>query len=328
MGMLVEGKWQDTWYETKKSGGKFERRDAGFRSWITPDGEAGPTGEGGYKAETGRYHLYLSHACPWANRTAIFRNLKALQDAIDISVVHHFMGENGWTFDLEEGATGDRENGFEFMRDVYTAAKPDYTGRVTVPVLWDKETKSIVSNESSEIIRMFNTAFIGVTGNDLDFYPEPLRARIDEINQRVYHSLNNGVYKCGFATTQEAYEEAFMPLFETMDWLEEILSENRYLAGSAITEADWRLFTTLVRFDPVYVGHFKCNRNRLRDFPNLWNYTLELYQWPGVAETVNLRHIKGHYYTSHESVNPTRVVPVGPAIDYTAPHDRDRLPAN
>ena len=322
MGLLVEGKWQDQWYSTKETGGKFVRNDAGFRNWITADGSAGPTGSDGFKVESGRYHLYLSHACPWANRTTIFRKLKGLEDHIDTSVVHHFMADKGWTFELEEGATGDRVNGFDYMHQVYTAAKPDYSGRVTVPVLWDKERKTIVSNESSEIIRMFNSEFAAIGDNSQDYYPEALRPRIDEINERVYHTLNNGVYKCGFATTQEAYEDAFNPLFDTLDWLEQILSENRYLAGDTITEADWRLFTTLVRFDPVYVGHFKCNKKRLRDYPNLWNYTLELYQWPGVAETINLRHIKQHYYASHETINPTRIVPVGPDVDYTVPHNR------
>ena len=322
MGLLVNGEWKDQWYSTKETGGKFVRMDAGFRNWITADGSAGPTGDGGYKAEAGRYHLYISHACPWANRTAIFRNLKGLQDAIDVSVVHHFMGSDGWTFEKEEGADGDTLQGFPFMRDVYTAAKPDYSGRVTVPVLWDKETSTIVSNESSEIIRMFNSAFDAIADTSHDYYPEALRPQIDEINERVYHTLNNGVYKCGFATTQEAYEEAFGPLFDTLDWLEDILSKNRYLVGDVVTEADWRLFTTLVRFDPVYVGHFKCNKKRIRDYENLWNYTLELYQWPGVAETVNHRHIKAHYYASHETINPTRIVPKGPEIDFSAPHNR------
>ena len=322
MGLLVKGVWKDQWYSTKETGGRFVRQDAGFRNWVTADGSAGPSGDGGFKAEAGRYHLYIGHACPWANRTAIFRNLKGLQNAIDVSIVHNFMGSDGWTFELEEGATGDQLNGFAFMRDVYTAAKPDYTGRVTIPVLWDKERSTIVSNESSEIIRMFNSAFAGIATNDVDYYPESLRAEIDAVNERVYHTLNNGVYKCGFATTQEAYLDAAHPLFETLDWLEALLDERRYLAGDQITEADWRLFTTLVRFDPVYVGHFKCNMKRIRDYPNLWNYTLELFQHPGVAETVNMRHIKEHYYGSHETINPSRVVPAGPEIDYTVAHNR------
>ncbi len=328
MGLLVEGEWKDQWYDTKSSGGKFVRSDAGFRNWVTADGAAGPSGEGGFKAESNRYHLYISHACPWANRVAIFRKLKGLEDHISLSVVDHFMGDEGWTFNGEsDGSTQDHIHNFERMHQVYTAAKSDYTGRVTVPVLWDKETKTIVSNESSELIRMFNAAFNGITGNELDFYPEQLRSGIDEINERIYHTLNNGVYKCGFATTQSAYEEAFNPLFETVEFLEEHLGSNRYLMGNTITEADWRLFTTLIRFDPVYVGHFKCNKMRMADCPNLNNYIRELYQWPKVSETINMHHIKAHYYGSHETINPTRIVPVGPEVDYTLPHDRARLTA-
>ena len=325
MGLLVEGVWKDQWYDTKSSGGKFVRKDAGFRNWITNDGSAGPTGEPGYKAEAGRYHLYISHACPWANRAAIFRKLKGLEDAISISVVDHFMGDEGWTFGEEGNVTQDHLFGSTRMHQIYTRGKSDYTGRVTVPVLWDKQTATIVSNESSEIIRMFNSAFNDVTGDVQDYYPEELRCAIDEVNERVYHSLNNGVYKCGFATTQEAYEEAFVPLFDTLDWLEGILDRQAFLAGDQITEADWRLFTTLIRFDPVYVGHFKCNKSRIADYPNLSNYTRQLYQWPGVSETINMEHIKKHYYGSHETVNPTRIVPVGPEVDLTLPHDRDRL---
>ena len=332
MGLLQNGEWVDKWYDTKKTGGSFQRSDAAFRNWITADGSPGPSGEGGFKAEAGRYHLYVSHACPWANRTMILRSLKGLTDMIDVSVVDWFMGENGWQFtpthnrperhDDGAVAVGDRLFGSDFMHQIYTRAKPDCSGRVTVPVLWDRERATIVSNESSEIIRMFNAAFDEVGANDRDFYPPELRERIDAINQRVYDTVNNGVYKCGFATTQPAYEAAFVPLFETLDWLEGILGENRYLCGDGLTEADWRLFTTLVRFDPVYFGHFKCNAKRIRDYPNLWNYTLELYQHPGVAETIHLDHIKNHYYASHETINPTRIVPLGPQIDYTAPHDR------
>lgn len=332
MGLLQEGKWVDKWYDTKSTGGKFKRQDAGFRNWVTADGSAGPSGEGGFKAEAGRYHLYVSHACPWANRTMIFRNLKGLGDAIDVSVVDWFMGDHGWEFrtdnddrpDLASDTTevGDRLFGSDYMHQIYTRAKSDYSGRVTVPVLWDKDTGTIVSNESSEIIRMFNA--FGDLSSGPDFWPEDLHETIAPINERVYDTVNNGVYKCGFATTQAAYEEAFNPLFESLDWLEGLLGERRYLAGDRLTEADWRLFTTLVRFDPVYVGHFKCNRQRIRDYPNLWNYTLELYQHPGVAETIHLDHIKNHYYSSHETINPTRIVPVGPAIDYTQPHDRER----
>ena len=325
MGLLIDGEWHDKWYDTDKNDGKFVRSDAGFRNWVTPDGSAGPSGEGGFKAEAGRYHLYISHACPWANRTAIFRKLKGLESAVGLSVVHHFMGENGWTFKADDGATGDQVFESEFMHQIYTRAKADYSGRVTVPVLWDLERETIVSNESSEIIRMFNSGFGALADQEHDFYPEELRQQIDEINERVYHTVNNGVYKCGFATTQDAYEEAFHPLFDSLDWLEDILSRHRYMTGNQVTEADWRLFTTLVRFDPVYVGHFKCNRNRIFDMPNLWNYMLELYQWPGVAETINLHHIKYHYYASHDMINPSQVVPVGPAIDYHAPHNRDRL---
>ncbi|MGI9353784.1 MAG: glutathione S-transferase family protein [Rhizobiaceae bacterium] len=326
MGLLVDGEWKDQWYDTTETGGKFVRKDAGFRNWVTADGSAGPSGENGFEAQAGRYHLYISHACPWANRTAIFRKLKGLEAVIGLSIVDHFMGDEGWTFDGERnGGTTDHIHGFDRMHKVYTAAKPDYTGRVTVPVLWDTKRDTIVSNESSEIIRMFNSAFAGFTDDETDYYPEKLRDEIDRINERVYHTVNNGVYKCGFATTQEAYEEAFVPLFETLDMLEERLDRQRYLVGQQITEADWRLFTTLVRFDPVYVGHFKCNKRRIADYANLSNYTRDLYQVQGVSETINLHHIKAHYYASHETVNPTRIVPMGPAIDYLARHDRDRF---
>jgi putative glutathione S-transferase len=327
MGLLVEGKWQDQWFDTKKTGGKFVRQDAGFRNWITADGSAGPSGEGGFKAEPDRYHLYISHACPWANRAAILRRLKGLEGIISESVVDHFMGDEGWTFDENDEGDDTRDpiNGFSRAHQVYTAAKSDYTGRVTVPVLWDKERKTIVSNESSEIIRMLDHAFDAFTDVTSDHYPEDLREEIDAVNERVYHTVNNGVYKCGFASTQEAYEEAFHPLFDSLDWLEDLLGERKFLAGDRITEADWRLFTTLVRFDPVYVGHFKCNRQRIADYPNLSNYTRQLYQHDKVAETVNMDHIKRHYYASHESVNPSRVVSAGPQIDYTAPHNRGAI---
>ncbi|MEO0544004.1 MAG: glutathione S-transferase family protein [Pseudomonadota bacterium] len=324
MGLLIDGQWHDKWYDTKSSGGKFVRKDSSFRNWITSDGAPGPTGVGGFKAEAGRYHLYVSLACPWAHRTLIFRKLKGLEPLIDVSIVHHFMGANGWTFETDETAKGDQLFGSNFMHEIYTRAAPDYTGRVTVPVLWDKKTNTIVSNESSEVIRMFNSAFNEITGNDLDFYPSDLRAEIDEINERIYHKVNNGVYKSGFATTTEAYEEAVTALFESLDWLEDRLSKQRYLVGDQITEADWRLFTTLVRFDPVYVGHFKCNIRRIADYPNIWGYTRELFQQPSIAETVNMYHIKQHYYASHESINPTRIVPVGPEIDFTTPHGRQQ----
>jgi putative glutathione S-transferase len=327
MGMLVDGVWKDVGYNTEENKGRFKRAESQFRNWITADGSAGPSGTGGFAAESGRYHLYISLACPWAHRTLIFRQLKGLEPHISLSIVHHFMGDAGWKFHDGDGATPDTINGFEHMWQVYTAADPHYTGRVTVPVLWDKQKGTIVSNESSEIIRMFNSAFDGIEGvrSGLDFYPEALRDGIDAINDPIYHRVNNGVYKCGFATAQEAYEEAFDALFGQLDAVEERLTTKRYLMGSTLTEADWRLFTTLVRFDPVYVGHFKCNRQRIADFPALSGYLRELYQMPGVAETVNMRHIKEHYYRSHESVNPTRIVPKGPAIDLMAPHGRDAL---
>ena len=323
MGLLVDGQWQDRWYDTRISRGRFVRKESQYRNWVTADGSPGPSGTGGFKAESGRYHLYVSYACPWAHRTLIFRAIKGLEDMISLSAVHWFMGESGWTF--EDAEIPDTVNQAQFMHQVYTAADRDYTGRVTVPVLWDKHRGTIVSNESSEIIRMFNSAFDGLGAAPGDYYPEALREEIDAINERVYHTVNNGVYRSGFATTQEAYEEAVGPLFESLDWLEDRLSGQRYLTGSAITEADWRLVTTLFRFDPVYVGHFKCNLKRILDYPNLSAYTRDLYQQPGIAETVRLDHIKAHYYASHESINPTRIVPRGPEIDYSAPHDRDRF---
>ncbi len=323
MGQLVDGVWQDTWYDTKSTGGAFQRSTAKYRNWITADGSAGPSGEGGFAAESGRYHLYVSYACPWAHRTLIFRALKGLADHIDVSVVHPDMLSDGWTFETGfDGATGDRLHGLPFARDIYIKADPRVSGRVTVPILWDRERETIVSNESSEIIRMFNSAFDGITGNDLDFWPEALRAAIEPVNDRIYDSLNNGVYKSGFATTQAAYDAAVGPLFDTLDWLEDRLSRTRYLMGDRITEADWRLFTTLIRFDPVYHGHFKCNRRKIAEYPNLWGYTRELYQWPGVAPTVRLDHITRHYHYSHDSVNPHRIVPIGPEMDLDAPHGR------
>ena len=325
MGLLQNGRWVNQWYDTKETGGRFVRKPPQFRNWITVDGSAGPSGTAGFEAEAGRYHLYVSLACPWAHRTLIFRALKGLEDMISVSVVHWYMAEHGWTFEPGDGIVPDTINGARYMYEVYTKAMPDYSGRVTVPVLWDKKTETIVSNESPEIIRMFNSAFDGIGAKAGDFYPESLRMEIDALNARIYDTVNNGVYKAGFATTQEAYEEAVQPLFASLDWLDERLSNQRYLAGATITEADWRLFTTLVRFDPVYVGHFKCNTRRIADYPNLSGYVRDLYQQPGVGETVNLEHIKNHYYTSHETINPTRVVPAGPLVDYTAPHGRDRL---
>ena len=325
MGLLVDGKWQNEWYDTDSTGGRFERKESSFRNWITSDGEPGPSGEGGFQAERDRYHPFVSLACPWAHRALVFRKLKKLEDIITVSVVSHFMGDDGWTFDQSTGSTGDPLFGSDFLRDIYIRAKSDYTGRVTVPVLWDKKRETIVSNESSEIIRMFNTAFNGLTGDETDFYPEELRGEIDAINDLVYPNVNNGVYRSGFATTQEAYEEAVADVFRALDRIEDRLSRQRYLVGDRLTEADWRLFTTLVRFDPVYVGHFKCNIRRIADYQNISNYTRDLYQVPGVAETVDLDHIKKHYYRSHETINPTRIVPAGPDIDYAGPHDRDRF---
>lgn len=328
MGLLVDGVWQDAWYDTKSSGGAFKRTEAGFRNWVTADGEAGPSGEGGFRAESGRYHLYVSYACPWAHRALIFRKLKGLEDHIGVSVVHPLMYDQGWTLALDfPGATGDALMGKQFMHQIYTQAAPDATTRVTVPVLWDTRRGTIVSNESSEIIRMFNSAFDEVTGNTLDFYPEDLRAEIDVVNAPIYDHVNNGVYKAGFATTQAAYDAAVTALFAELDRLEDRLSRQRYLLGDRITEADWRLFTTLVRFDPVYVGHFKCNIKQLKEYPALWAYTRELYQWPGVAETVNMDHIRHHYHRSHETVNPHRILPAGPILDFMEPHGREALAA-
>lgn len=323
MGRLIDGKWLSEWYDTKSTGGAFKRDTSRFRNWVTADGTAGPSGEGGFAAESGRYHLYVSYACPWAHRTLIFRALKGLEDHIGVSAVHPDMLDNGWEFGTDfDGATGDQLHRFDFMHQVYTKADPQVSGRVTVPVLWDKKRETIVSNESAEIIRMLNVAFDGITGNTLDYYPEPLHEGIDRVNARIYDTVNNGVYKAGFATTQSAYEEAVGPLFDTLDWLEGHLASHRYLMGDAVTEADWRLFTTLLRFDAVYHGHFKCNRRRIVDYPNLWAYTRALYQHPGVVGTVRMDHITRHYHYSHDTINPHRIVPVGPVLDFMAPHDR------
>ena len=322
MGLLVEGVWRDAWYDTKSTGGRFVRKESQFRNWVTPDGAAGPTGSGGFKAEPGRYHLYVSLACPWAHRTLIFRAIKGLSDLVSVSVTHWRMFERGWTFEDGPGVIPDGLHGSRYLYEVYLKADPAYSGRVTVPVLWDRDTGSIVNNESSEIIRMLNSAFDGVGARPGDLYPAALREEIDSFNARIYDTVNNGVYKAGFATTQEAYEDAVAPLFETLDFLDDRLSSRRYLCGARITEADWRLFTTLVRFDPVYVGHFKCNIRRIVDYPNLSGYLRDLYQVPGVAATVNMRHIKGHYYESHRHINPTGIVPAGPTIDLSAPHRR------
>jgi putative glutathione S-transferase len=326
MGLLVNGQWTTKWYDTSATGGRFVRQATTFRNWITPDGHPGPSGEGGFAAEPGRYHLYVSLACPWAHRTLIFRALKGLEGAISLSVTHWLMGEEGWTFDDGPGVVAD-PFGARRIYEVYLRADPAFTGRVTVPVLWDKKRATIVSNESSEIIRMLNSAFDGVGATPGDFYPAALRDEIDRLNARIYSDVNNGVYKAGFATSQEAYEEAARPLFATLDLLENLLATRRYLCGERLTEADWRLFTTLARFDAVYVGHFKCNLRRLVDYPNLWAYARELYQHPGVAATTNFTHIKRHYYQSHRTINPSGVVPVGPELDFLAPHGRERLGA-
>ena len=327
MGLLVDGKWHDQWYDTSKTGGKFEREAARFRNWVTADGSPGPAGEGGFPAASGRYHLYVSMACPWAHRTLIFRALKGLENHISVSVVHPDMLENGWEFRPDEEAHRDSANGKRFMYEVYLKAAPDYSGRVTVPTLWDKQKQTIVSNESADIIRMFNSAFDGLDGvrSDLDFHPEELHDEIDEVNERVYHTVNNGVYKAGFATAQDKYEEAYGALFESLDWLEDRLSGQRYLAGNRLTEADWRLFTTLIRFDAVYFSHFKCNRQRIADFPALSGYVRDLYRVPGVADTVDIRQIKRHYYVSQRTINPTQIVPEGPRLDFTSAHNREAL---
>lgn len=325
MGLMVDGKWQDKWDDTSKTGGRFKRSQSQWRDFVTADGKPAEGRTRGFKAEPGRYHLYVSLACPWAHRTLIFRKLKKLEDVISVSVVHHFMGENGWTFRTDEAATGDELYGLDFLHQIYTKADPAYSGRVTVPVLWDKQEKTIVSNESAEIIRMLNSAFDEWGDARLDFYPQPLRGEIDAVNERVYDAINNGVYKAGFATKQAAYEEAFDELFAALDEMEARLSNQRYIVGNLLTEADWRLFTTLVRFDAVYYSHFKCNRRRIEDYANLSNYMRELYQVPGVAGTVNMHHIKSHYYGSHETINPTRIVPKGPKLDFTRPHDRAKL---
>ena len=317
MGMLVDGKWTDQWYDTRSSGGKFVRKAAAFRDFVTADGSSG------YRAESGRYHLYVSYACPWAHRTLIYRKIKSLEDHITVSVVNPLMLADGWAFDTGEDVVPDPINHFEKLHQVYTAAMPDYTGRVTVPILWDRETSTIVNNESSEIIRMLDREFDDVGATGPIFCPPHLREEIDEINSFVYTRVNNGVYKAGFATTQAAYEEAVVQLFDALDSLEARLDSQRFLVGDTPTEADWRLFTTLIRFDPVYVGHFKCNIRRVVDYPNLWAYTRDLYQAPGVSDTVRMDHIKDHYYRSHQTINPSGVVPAGPIVDLSEPHGRD-----
>jgi putative glutathione S-transferase len=323
MGVLVDGVWQDE--KSESTGGRFVRQPTRFRNWVTADGSPGPTGYGGFAAEPGRYHLYVSLACPWAHRTIIFRKLKQLEDVLSVSVVSPLIGPESWTFNECEGSTGDPVNGARKLADIYLLADPRYSGRVSVPVLWDRKRRTIVNNESAEIIRMFNAAFDAFTDVKTDFYPAALRAEIHRVNERVYENVNNGVYRAGFATTQDAYEEAFRDLFATLDEIETQLGRQRYLAGPTLTEADWRLFTTLIRFDAVYYSHFKCNLRRIVDYPNLSNYLRELYQVPGVAETVSMDQIKWHYYASHRRINPTGIVPLGPQLDFAAPHDRGRF---
>lgn len=325
MGLLVDGKWVDQWYETKSNQGEFKRQESLFRHWITTDGSAGPTGSEGFEAEAGRYHLYVSLACPWAHRTLILRKLKGLEDVISVSVVEPLMLESGWTFSEQYP---DHLYGLDYLHQIYTRAEPTVTSRVTVPVLWDKRRQSIVSNESAEIIRMLNSAFNEITGNSTDYYPEDLRTEIDQLNEWIYPTINNGVYRAGFATTQHAYEEAYMEVFTALDKIEQRLSTRRYLCGDRITEADWRLFTTLVRFDAVYFGHFKTNRQRIEDYENISAYVRDLFQHPGVAATVDIPYIKQHYYGSHKTINPTGIVPLGQEIDFSRPHDRAQLQAS
>jgi len=325
MGLLIDGVWQDRWYDTKSTGGRFERWSSHFRSWVTPDGSPGPSGEGGFAAEPGRYHLYASLACPWAQRTLMFRALKGLEGMISLSIVHWRMLEHGWTFEPAPGVIPDPIHHAEYLYQVYQAAEPKYTGRVTTPALWDRKRGTIVSNESAEIIRMFNNAFDGLGARVGDYCPPALRDEIDALNARIYQTVNNGVYRAGFATSQAAYEEAVGPLFETLDWLEQRLAARRYLCGAQLTEADLRLLPTLLRFDLVYHGHFKCNLRRLIDYPNLWAYTRDVVQTPGILATFNAEHAKRHYYESHRSINPSGVVPLGPLIDFSAPHGREHL---
>ena len=325
MGLLVDGRWQDVWYDTKASQGRFVRTEAQFRNWITRDGRPGPTGEGGFRAERGRYHLYVSLACPWAHRVLIYRKLKGLEDLLPLSAVNLYMGAEGWTFEPGPSVIPDSVNQAKRLYEIYTIADPRYSGRVTIPFIWDKQRRTIVSNESADIIRMLNDAFDEITGNLLDFYPAEHRKEIDELNALIYPNVNNGVYRAGFATTQEAYEEAATAVFATLDDLDSRLAKRRYLTGPRVTEADWRLFTTLARFDAVYFGHFKCNRRRIVDYPNLWSYVRDLYQTPGVPETVNVDYYKRHYYGSPKTINPHLIIPIGPDIDFAAAHDRARI---
>jgi putative glutathione S-transferase len=324
-GLFVDGVWQSQWYDTAATGGRFVPTEPVFRNWVTPDGSAGPSGEAGFAAERGRYHLYVSLACPYAHRTVIFRKLKQLESVISMSILDPVMGEQGWEFGASPGTTPDTINGKQRLGEIYLLADPRYTGRVSVPVLWDKERGAIVNNESPEIIRMLNSAFASLTNDRADYYPPDLRAEIDSINARVYSDVNIGVYRAGFATAQGAYEEGCRTVFTALDWLEERLSRQRYLTRARLTEADWRLFTTLVRFDAVYYSHFKCNLRRIADYPNLSNYLRDLYQMPGIADTVEMDHIKRHYFLSMTAINPTRIVPLGPELNFSAPHDRRRF---
>lgn len=326
MGLLIDGQWHDQWYDTKSTGGRFERSASQFRNWITADGAPGPTGTGGFKAERDRYHLYVSYACPWAHRTLVMRAWKGLEPHIGVSVVHPRMLEHGWELRTDfDGATGDPLYGFDKLYQIYLKADPHYTGRVTVPTLWDKERETIVNNESAEIIRMLSSAFDGAGAASGEYYPAELRQAIDAINEVVYHHVNNGVYKAGFATSQSAYDEAVTALFNTLEDLERQLGERRYLLGNVLTEADLRLWTTLVRFDAVYVTHFKCDHKRIADYPNLFGFLRDIYQMPGVAKTVRMDHIRHHYFRSHPTVNPYGIVSIGPDLDFTAPHGRERL---
>lgn len=323
MGMLINGELADSWLDKELDEGEFKRMESSFRHWVTADGSAGPSGNSGFRAEADRYHLYISDACPWAHRTVIFRKLKQLENIIGLSCVEAEMLNDGWTF-AEQGKYSDSLHGFRYAYQLYQKADPHFTGQITVPILWDKKTGTIVNNESSEIIRMLNSAFNEFTEVKTDYYPPQLQTEIDAVNQPIYDNINNGVYRCGFATTQAAYEKAFDRLFQQLEHTEQRLARQRYLCGDQITEADWRLFTTLIRFDAVYFGHFKCNLKRIVDYPNLSNYLRELYQIPGIAETIDLDYIKRHYYYSHTTVNPTQIIPKGPLLDFNAPHDRDR----
>ncbi len=325
MGLLIEGQWHDRWYDTQKHGGKFVRESARFRDRVSSDGSASPDGRGGFKAEPGRYHLYVAWPCPWSHRVILYRALLGLEDVISLSAVDPLMLEHGWTFGQYAPDRVDPLYESEFLHQIYTRARPDYTGRVTVPVLWDRERETIVNNESSDIMRMLSDAFQAYAKTPHDYYPKPLRREVDALNEQIYHQVNNGVYKAGFATTQVAYEANYSALFQTLEELEERLGKQRFLCGRQVTEVDWRLFVTLIRFDAVYFGHFKCNRRRIQDYPNLSGYLCDLYQWPKVADTVRLAETKLHYYGSHRRINPTGIVPRGPELDFARPHGRERM---